>query len=189
MSKRNAESFVVGSGNHWETTSSVMSSQGTSPGSMNTTLNWNCRVVSGNRRENHARRKHDGVVRTSKPWWLFFSISEGLCTRNTFPRVRQLTKSIMWRFWSAYENAFAMRGWKCSKKTLESCIMKTRRSMFRSLIAYFWAEMRLLSPTTLYTHQIWLPTTFSCFPKWKKSSGGGSIWTLLPGIKLRLHLN
>ncbi len=46
--------------------------QGMSPGSMNTTLNWNHPHVSEDRKENHTQRKHDGVTWISRPWALFF---------------------------------------------------------------------------------------------------------------------
>ncbi len=72
LSKSNVESHVVRSGNRWEMTSSIMSLQRISPGSTNMTLNWNCRFVNGDRNENHTRRKHKGVTRTSRPWSLFF---------------------------------------------------------------------------------------------------------------------
>ncbi len=77
---------------------------------------------------------------------IFFSISEGSCTTNMSPSVRQSTKSITWRFWTSYENVFVVCGWKCSKKALGSCIMTTLLPLLLTLFANFWAEMRLPYP-------------------------------------------
>ncbi len=52
-----------------------------------------------------------------------------------------------------------------------SCIMATRLPLLRSLFSNFLAKTRLLQLTTLYTHQIWPPMTFSWFLRWKNSSG------------------
>ncbi len=58
------------------------------------------------------------------------------------PGVRHSTKSITWRFWSAYENVFVVCGRKCSKKSLGSCIITTRLHMLCSLFANFWTKTR-----------------------------------------------